>query len=296
VLAAVTLSVLALSRPVSFVWVGVAGAVGLLLLRRHELRDLARRRDVQIGLGSVSVAMLVAVGWYFLVGAKPDLACIDRCQFEPFLTLRLQKAYLQQHRTVRLMHVVADVPWYWRQSLGAVGFNEYVGPWVVELGWTILTAVVVGVGLLFSKVTRVLSVVLLAAVVILLPIVVQFIYFLKTGPFWQGRYNLVLQAGLVILAAAALDGAARRVPELRRLLVPVIVACGVLQFAEFYGSLRRFAVGVNGPLDALHWGHGWVPPVSAVLLLILTVVALSATYGWFVMLARRTRVADVRPG
>jgi hypothetical protein len=140
------------------------------------------------------------------------------------------------------------------------------------------------------------SIVLVAAVVVFLPIVVQYLYFLKTGPFWQGRYNLPLQAGVVILAAAALDGAGRRVPELRRLLVPVIVACGVLQFVEFYASLRRYAVSVNGPLSALHWGHGWVPPLSSVALIVLALIALTATYGWFVFLARRTRVAEVRPG
>jgi hypothetical protein len=52
--------------------------------------------------------------------------------------------------------------------------------------------------------------------------------------------------------------------------------------------VRRYAVGLNGPLNVLHWGKGWEPPLPAPVLVVAMAVALVATYGWFAVLARRT--------
>ncbi|MDP8932342.1 MAG: DUF2142 domain-containing protein, partial [Actinomycetota bacterium] len=285
VVLAASLAALALSRPISFLWAGLAGLTMLVLLPWRNLAALFRRRSVKAAAVLLGLALVVSLAWYFFLSADPDPS------YDPFLsrarlpgeqgagTLGTQLEYYRQHPLARLAQLVLLIPVFWQQSLGAIGFNEYAGPWALHLGWSAVTAIVVGMGALFSSRRRVLLLVLFFIVVLVLPVVVQFAYFLQTGPFWQGRYNLPIQAAIVILAVAILDRVRTRVPELRRILLPAVGFCGVLHLLAFYGGLRRYVVGTGGPLSPPEWGAGWQPPLPPVSLLVLMAVVLGITYG-----------------
>ncbi len=270
---AASLAALALSRPISFVWAGLAGLAMLVLLGWRTMAALFWRRPVQAAIALVGVALLVSMAWYFFLSAKPNPT------YDPFLILGTEVQYFRQQPLDRLARVVVLIPVFWQQSLGAVGFNEYAGPWAFTFGWSAVTAIVVGVGAIFSSRRRIVLLILCFVVVLLLPVAVQFAYFLQTGPFWQGRYNLPIQAAIVILAIAVLDRADARVPELRRMLLPAVGFCGVLHLLAFYGGLRRYVVGIRGPISPSDWSSGWQPPLPPISLLVLMVVVLAIAYG-----------------
>ena len=290
------LSALALSRPVSFVWAGLACVALLVLKRPGGVRDLVRARGGRVALVGVGAAFALALAWFVFASARPDPACLESCQGPFWESLRQHRSLFEASIGARLSTVLTETRGYWLQAIGAVGFNEYVSPWWVVLGWTALiggTLVLAGV---FADRRRLLVVGGLLAVLFGFQVAVQTYYLPRTGVFWQGRYDLPVLAGVVILAASVLDGRGAAVPGLRRLLTAGIPAVALLQLLAFLGSLRRYTVGVNGSLNPFQWGSGWRPPVPALLLVGLMTVAMAVGWAWFAALAARREPAATAPG
>jgi hypothetical protein len=289
------LSVLALSRPISFIWAGLA-CVALLVLKRPEgVRDVFRRRGGRIALAVLGSAFAGSLAWFVFASAGPDPACIPKCQGAFWEFMRARRSMFEASIGARLSTVLAEITGYWRQAMGAVGFNEYVSPWWVQLGWTVLLAGALAVAGLVADRRRLLVVGGLLAVLFGFPIVVQTYYLPRTGVFWQGRYDLPVLAGIAILAASVLDARGAAIPGVRRLLAVGIPTVAVLHLLAFLGSLRRYAVGVNGSMNPLHWGSGWRPPLPALVLAVLMTVVLAVACAWFAALAARTEPVSPAP-
>lgn len=257
---------LALARPISFVWVALAGLALLAGSRRRCLAELLRARATLAGLAVVAAAMAVAVGWYFWATAPANPAFVRH--------IRLPANWVGD-LAVALRGARDD----WLQAIGQTG-GDYSGPWWMTLLWTALLGATVGTGLLWASKRRVVVVVLLVVALLGLPTAVKAVEVPHLWLFWHGRYDIPTLAGVTILAASALDRVAGRVAELGRLATAGVALAGLGQVAEFAGTLRRFCVGEDGPLNPLRWGHGWQPPLPALVLLPLGAVVIGAAYWW----------------
>ena len=267
--------VLVLSRPISFVYLGLAVVALLIATDRARLLALARNRTLQITAVCAAVATLFMVGWYVLVSAPPNPHWLQILGVSNVSGL-----------SQRISIPLGDTQKYWLEAVGLVGY-DYTGLWWMTLAWTALAATAVGVALLFVRQTRrLVAVAFLVAILLILPVIAQAITLPSTYLYWEGRYDIPTLAGILILATSTLDGRLCELPELRRLVTTVFVAAPVLGAILLIGALRRYTVGVNGTLNPFAWGSGWRPPLPVVGLIVFGLVALAATYGRIYLFGR----------
>jgi hypothetical protein len=267
--------VLVLSRPISFVYLGLAVVVLLIATERARLRAMARNPTLRIAAICAGAATLFMVGWYVLVTAPPNPHWLQIYGVSNISGL-----------SQRISIPLGDTQKYWLEAIGLVGYR-YTGLWWMTLTWTTVAATSVGIAMLLIRQTRrLVAVAFLLVVLLVLPVIVQAITLPSTYLYWEGRYDIPTLAGILILATSVLDGRLRELPELRRLATAVFVAAPVLGAILLIGALRRYTVGVNGTLNPFAWGSGWGPPLPAAGLILLGVAALLAAYGWIYRFAR----------
>ncbi len=116
------------------------------------------------------------------------------------------------------------------------------------------------------------STVLLACVaaVVAAPIVLQYPAAKAGHIIWQGRYILPVAMGVPVLAAATIDTSqlSRRLGS--RALTAMAALAGVAVVVGHMAAMRRYVVGIAGPLNYLS-GGSWAPPLPAWLLLACTI-------------------------
>jgi Mn2+/Fe2+ NRAMP family transporter len=107
------------------------------------------------------------------------------------------------------------------------------------------------------------------------------------GAFWQGSYTLPLAVGMPILAAFAL-AATERGRELvgSRFVLVVGLVVSFAQLLAFAQNLRRYTVGIKGPIAYFQHAQ-WNPPLPSLVLTVAYALAVTAYVAW--LLARRTR-------
>jgi hypothetical protein len=119
----------------------------------------------------------------------------------------------------------------------------------------------------------------LAASVVLVPAVLEFIEARRFGFGWQGRYTLPLAVGLPILCGFALAMEGRAFPRQERIVIMVGIAYVVAQFLAYWQNLRRYTVGYNGAL--LFWRDpAWSPALPSLFLLSAYAVLLVGLAVW----------------
>ena len=270
-LATISSLLLLYSRPISFVYLGIAVLVLVIAGKRRALLPFLGRREIQLSVGLIALGTLGAVAWYLFVSAPDNPVYMAANHFPVY-----------HGWSKRVSVPLGTTQDDWVQAIGAVGFNEYVGPWWMTLLWTLLIGGVVGAGLLLGAARRTIAVVFTFVVMLLLPVVTQAVTLPKLWLYWQGRYDLPLLTGAVVVAASVLDAQRARFPEIRRLVVWAVVLMALLQVVELASVLRRYAVGVRGNLSPFDWTSGWRPPLPILLLLglgIVTIVVLFAGLG-----------------
>jgi hypothetical protein len=151
----------------------------------------------------------------------------------------------------------------------------------MTLGWTLLIGAVVGLGLLCATRRRVLTVAVLAAALVTVPFVSEVLKANTSRLQFQGRYDLPTMAGIILIAAGAVDGWVRTTPRLARMAAPAITLAGALQVTELVGVLHRYSVGIQGSYDPLSWYRHWHAPVNTVVLLVVGAAVIAATYLFF---------------
>ncbi|MDQ6785088.1 MAG: DUF2142 domain-containing protein [Actinomycetota bacterium] len=273
---------LLLSRPISFVYLALALLALAVACRRRTWLSLLRGRGGVVTVVVVGAVSILALAWYQLVTApyNPNYFAVQH--LAPITTW-----------TERISRPIAASADYWRQAIGAVGYNEYNGPWWMTLLWTLVAGLVGGMGLLLGRWRRAAAVAMIFIVILGLQVVVQAIVAPKIDLFWQGRYDLPMLAGVLILSVANLDHHRSRLPELRRLVPLGVAAAGVGQLLLFFGALRRYVVGTNGSFNIFAWSTGWRPPIPVLSLVAAGIVAIALLY---IMLAWQLRSIDAEAG
>lgn len=239
-------AVIVLVRPVSIAWVAVAAAAYLCLERRPL--GPPRWGRIAIAAAPMAVAVVASAAW----SRYADIGLADDKFVLPGSTL--------DHLRMSLGHTSE----MFVQTIGVLGWLDTRLPApVIAVGMVLIIGVVLAALIHGDRRMR-LVVAGLAVVWIVYP--VAYTTMARTPLNWQGRYNLPLLGGLMLLAAELV-----RRGVLGRLLPRWPLWFGaafvVMDVLAFHQMLRRYMVGADGNI-ALR-AAAWQPPINAWLLIVL---------------------------
>jgi len=276
-------TVLALSRGLSDVWLAVVAVVALALVPEAFGLLVRQRRVRRAGLWPA----LAAAGGAVFVLAASTLSVVPDGIPVPRRSSLFNLVVDALGRTGAIAH----------QAIGVFGWLDTPSPFLVDAGWAAAVVLVVAAGALWSRrhQRRVLAGLVVACVALPTAIIVS--QAARDGLVWQARDGMPLYVGIPLVAGAlagrsihsraearrAKAGAGDHVvppdgPSLRRLVGVVVTVVAGCQWVDFAWALRRYTVGLDGPLAP--WRHvrgGWQPPVPAIVLL-LAAAAVAAYY------------------
>lgn len=268
-------SILALSRPLSPMFVALIGAALLMMFGWRPMVDLVRDRRGQIAAAAVALASLSTLVWVTAFGTL-DLTPGGAGTNAPLLH--------------NIRYSAGKVPVQVDQMIGVFGWLDSGAATVSVFAWLFAVATLLVLGLASSGRREAAVLIAVAVAVVALPIALEAPRAATQGFPWQGRYTLPLAVGVPILSSLQVDRArllpGRMVRSLSATLLALFVA-GQL-YAHFW-STRRYTAGVKGTLNWLTAG-GWHPAVPVWLLFAGFVVTLALTAAWL----QRLVVADMR--
>jgi predicted membrane protein DUF2142 len=246
---------LALTRQLGPLWLGLIALTMLAVTSRTALRNLARSNWARLWALLIVASSLVQVAWNAIV--KPlDVTLSGR-----------KPVHFEASEIVRIS-LGASFGRY-RDMIGMFGWLDTPAPALTWLPWTAGIAFLLLAALVWATRRQVATLLALLAAAIAVPVIIESATFNDAGgPNWQGRYTLPLAVGIPILAGTALSTTKRgRSLVSRRIVIAVGVIVGVGHVLAFAQNLRRYTVGYDGPIQ--FWRHpDWAPPVSPLLLTI----------------------------
>lgn len=231
---------------------------------RGAIALLQRSRLVQVALGSVAVVSVLAIAWILsahafdvqrgLVGLPPHASSFDVLS----AAVRREGVWLEE-------------------MVGIFGSHETLAPLATYLIWWVLIATS-GIAAVVVDRRRDERVLLgLVATCGLVPIAIQILHARNLGIVWQGHYTLPAAVGIPILASVIV-GTTRRAPPGRHWFeVAIVVGAAVASFLGCDEALRRYAVGVNGPILFFH--PRWQPAGGVITWLVVNLAATSLLAG-----------------
>ena len=251
--------VLALTRPISTVWVFLAVATFAAAgWARVPVRMLLARRDVQAAIVAVATASAAAVTW---VVAVRGLTVVPEGPIAPGTPL------------TRVASVAASQLWLGlAQSAGTFGWDDTHEPElaVAALVFALSIPFVLCLARAPRRDVRVLLGLLGLSAIVPLALVVAAAR--RDGIEAQGRYFVPLWVGVPIFAAATQHSLPR--VRARRLSRAMALSAAAGLVLAFWWNLHRVTVGDQGPY--LPWNTtatAWRPPLPATLLDAAAVVA-----------------------
>ena len=258
--AVVTVAAIALllSRALSPLW--VVGIVLLLALLAgwRGLRAMARARCVRWAMVCVAPAAVFAVGWIVVAHAL-DLLPVG--------------VKIKGSGTPLAAAILGGTGEWIQQMIGVFGWLDTLSPLLTYLFWYAAIGLFVLLALSCARRRHAAALVLLLLVVIFVPVAISYGQAHRLGVIWQARYILPMAVGVPLMAVALVE----RSDALRGVRTRVAtLVCGLLAvaaFAAFAEALRRYAVGVGGPINYLQ--GSWQPPFGATTLTIVAFVLLA---------------------
>jgi hypothetical protein len=254
---------LLLARALSPLWVVCILLLLALLAGWQGVRALARARCVRWAVVPLVPAGAFAVGWIVVAHALDLLPVGVRAKGSG---------------TPLAASILGDTGSWIQQMIGVFGWLDTLSPLLTYLFWYAAIGLFVLLALSCARRRHSGALVLLMLVVIFAPVLISYGQAHRLGVIWQARYIMPMAVGVPLMAVALVErsGALRAV----RTRVATMV-CGVLAvaaFAAFAEALRRYVVGVKGPIDYLQ--GAWQPPLGATTLTVaaLVVIALSALF------------------
>jgi hypothetical protein len=278
---AVPVAVMVSTRPSALLWPLLCAVVLLpIAWKRLDLRALVRRHDVWLCGGLALAAALATIVWVLRmhgIGVMPQ--GVPSAGTAP---VTIARAVVGQDRSLLL------------QYIGVFGWVDTPVPLFTEVVWLGLVGALVLIAVALAASRRMLaSVVLALAVAVAVPSIASYLGAHHVGLIAQGRYYLPLVAGLPIVAAAASTTVGSTALHERRVLVTIIVAAATAQAVAAIWTLRRYAVGIDGPLwPATRVANGWQPPIPAPVLDVLFILGWVALAAVLLYLSRRTPLDD----
>jgi hypothetical protein len=240
------------ARGISPLWMALVAAVVLLLVPWARIRELRRSWRVRLTFLVLVLGVVAAGVWILVTGTLGSLGRFPGAGTESPL-----RAFL-------VMLTRAIDPGY----VGVFGWLDTPAPPAVYAVWSALLLVPVVLAVAVARGRRLAAVLVATAGVVLLPAIVQAASVRGSGYIWQGRYALVALVLLVLVCAVVLSVAGFRVDDVPRsapvVLLAIAAGLAVLaHVAAFAFAIRRYAVGVDGPITGIVTG-GWAPPGGSI--------------------------------
>lgn len=256
---AVASALFVVSRQLSPLFLACIVAVLAVAASWQRLREVITDRRTWVAAGVVTVATLFAM-WYFVaypVGEDTTTAAT----------------------AVGGRHALSTPLGYfgtlYQQMIGIFGWLDTRPPVAVLLAWTAAIGVLAVVGAALGARRLVLAGGLVAAASVGLLWLLQASQMEAHGLIFQGRYILPLAAGVVLVAARAIDESGDDlVARLSGVVSIVLVLTVVGHLVSIWFAARRFAVGVGGPVFFVR--EGWTPGISLAVPLGVAAVAVPA--------------------
>lgn len=273
--AAVLFGLGVLMRQLGVVWLAAGAVVVAVLLGWESLRAAIRSRPMQIAVGVVVGAVAVQFLW---MAAVDSLGAVE----DPRIAIG------DEISDSTIVHDVINASMgNVREMIGRLGWYDVPVPSITELVWLVGVGGLVVAALVGATRRHALAVMAAVAFTWLIPVVLEIKDARATGYYWQGRYTLPLAVLVPIIAAWALGARlGGSMPGRLRALVAAGLVVG--HVATFHQALRRYMVGLDGPLTLRD--PEWRPPISAWLLIVAYAIAWAGAC-WLV-LADRTARAD----
>ncbi len=275
-----------LMRGLSPLWVFITCAIGCLYYGWSLICKLARIRYVRICSAFVFFANILSsiyIVWaktLHIAGAK----CIHNCP------TFIENAHKSFGKTWLDIH----------QLIGTVGWIDLINnklasdTSIPDICFWLLFGSIAILGLLFlwnrkpnrpallspahntlippnktaSSLNEKFAFLLLIASVIFLPVVLEASQANNYGFIWQGRYVLPIALGIPIIALSYLDDN----PRLRTFIQFIASTDLIVIVISYYAIIRRYSVGIHGPIWFFR-SSGWSPPVSSVTLILVFTIA-----------------------
>jgi Predicted membrane protein (DUF2142) len=268
--------VLALSRQLGPLWLGLIALAMLGVSDRTAVRNLARSGWVRLWAALVVATSLVQVSWDVIV--KPLEVTRASPHAKPDSTAEIIRLTLGQ-TVIR-----------YREMIGWFGWLDTPAPALTWIPWTIVLGLLVFAAVVWARRRQAATLLALLAATIIVPVIIESATYSDARTFtWQGRYTLPLAVGVPILATVVLSTTeqGRRLAKPRFLLAvgAVFIVAQILAFAQ---NMRRYTVGYEGNFK--FWsGASWSPPLPPLLLLLaFAIVVIAFTWWLFVAVPSRT--------
>lgn len=293
---AISAAVGAQMRGLSPLWIAVALAAPLILLRWPELRALLARRSVWVTIGAIVVAAAAAALW--TVGTSSLTGSLD------------DQDHFQKYPGVGTSPLVGfavmllDTFNHGTQMVASFGWLDTPAPQAVYFVWSALIGALTLLAVAVLRGRRLTFAVALTLALLLLPPLAQAAYVTAGGYIWQGRYTLPLFAiavvgvAVVIVERATEAGwlapGSRLVAATSPVLATVWLAWGLSQIYSFAIALRRNAVGDDATWASMLRAPEWSAPGGNAVLLAgfaLVIAATAFAAWWATARVPRTQVA-----
>ena len=257
--------VLILTHPTGVIWVGASVLTVLVLAGWHGLKDILRSRP-RAWLASCSIvaaAMAYSVVWNLVY--EPNAFSAAAVADEP-LVAETKAIPMAAHVVLWIFQTVGVLPNRF-DLLWPILYALWLAPLVLLLARAIRAG---------SRRERLAGSVAMT-VAILVPVAATVVTYAAVGVGWQGRYELPLLVGIVMLAGQVLD----RGSDVSRRLVWVVVV--VLAATSYLSLLCLGLREARGPYDD---GRPWQ--------LLLGAVAPAFVAAGYLLLARASRARSVQ--
>jgi hypothetical protein len=233
------------------------------------VRELVSRRVVRIWGAAVVAVTLVQVVWSAIEKPLSEGNTAQKGLDEPI-------SFILRQSVGKL---------YWsntREMIGVFGWLDTLVPNATVVIWLLAIGALVLLGITAGPKRMAWAIGLTIALAYLVPVGIETWRASANNLVWHGRYTLPFAVGIPLLGGYAwqrLEGGQLAIRRVATWLAAGFVVAQLLAFAE---ALRRYTVGINGPIFFFWSSEAWTPPVPSALLVVGYLV-LMAGLAWWVL-------------
>ena len=227
----VAAALLANTKALSLAWLFVTVVAVFILATSEQLKKVIGSRRVWTGAALIGASCAFALWWVMKNGSlssKPFEGA--GLEFGDGAEIMIDKTFL-----------------FMEGYIGQFGWLELNAPSGVMTLWTAMFFAAVLGGIIYGRGRHRIAVIVLAASLIVLPVILQASVITEQGLVWQGRYILALFVPCLMFAGIALDAADKGLWQVKAkpALVTILVLAAVGQLITFVWVLRRYVTGLG---------------------------------------------------
>jgi len=281
----VTVSAIALAsaRALGPLWVVIVVVGCFAYAGRADIRGLFTRRSSYIPIALIALGGLFSLAWTLKGGSlsgqasKNDAPLVGASFFRGAWTM------------------LRDTPLFIQQAVGVFGWLDTTLPVMVYMLFFVAFSLLTAIAALAAGRRAAVTMTILVAAAVLVPVFVQACSVHQTGIIWQGRYGIFIYIAIPIFAGLVLSSAAgSRVAFLStRTTIVIGTLLWLFVVTAFLLVLRRYVVGNGTPITKMINHAEWQPPLGWMTLFALFIGVSGFFFFWLCRLAASSARAEV---